>query len=109
MLLQCHVCGERTACRVLENAELFHVLLTLPFCRECAPRSGKAWEALLATPALEEWSDDCLGCLANLPHSRQAHHREVEKAQAEWLEENALLERETRAYWKEDAWVDDAS
>jgi len=42
------------------------------------------------------WSDDCLSCLCNLPHSLDAHHKAVERARAELQRELALLREQNR-------------
>ena len=37
------------------------------------------------------WSDDCLDCLCNFPHTVEAHMREVEHAHAELEEAHQLF------------------
>lgn len=68
-------------------------------------------KAGVTSPAISisiPWSDDCLSCLCNLPHTFEEHQRAVEQAREElqaqfqWLERDmpdkgiAELEEETR-------------
>jgi hypothetical protein len=37
------------------------------------------------------WSDDCLSCLCNLPHSEEKHMQEVNKAMSETQEQREAV------------------
>lgn len=54
-------------------------------------------EPVIVAPGIV-WSDDCLSCLCNLPHSVEKHNQAVEQAQAELQEQLWLLKHENARY-----------
>lgn len=56
--------------------------------------NNEAWEQS-HIPAPLVWSDDCLHCLCNLPHSMEAHTQSIEKASEERRGEIQEMERDT--------------
>ena len=53
------------------------------------------------------WSDDCLSCLCNLPHSMEEHMRQVERASAELQAELELRKRnrDVEEWTEDDEWL----
>ena len=48
------------------------------------------------------WSDDCLSCLCNFPHTLEAHLRAVERARAALQFEMQERERDLAGEWEQD-------
>jgi hypothetical protein len=48
------------------------------------------------------WSDDCLSCLCNLPHTMEAHMQAVEQAHAELQAEREELRSVHRDLFEDD-------
>jgi len=51
------------------------------------------------------WSDDCLSCLCNLPHTMQDHLQAVERAYVELVEARFILKHEHHL-WDDDEDLD---
>jgi hypothetical protein len=48
------------------------------------------------------WSDDCLSCLCNFPHTLEAHLRAVERARAALQFEMQEREHDLAGEWEQD-------